>query len=195
MLMTSGENKRRTTEDEQGDCMKELNDILIVVDMQKDFIDGSLGTKEAQAIIGNVLAKISEYEKAGKEILYTRDTHFENYLETFEGKHLPVKHCIQNTDGWQVAKELDLPEKKHINKVTFGYEDWKQVLGEDIKSVELVGLCTDICVISNALLLRAFYPEMEIRVDASCCAGVTPKKHAAALEVMKSCQIDVTGEN
>lgn len=175
--------------------MNDVKDVLIVVDMQKDFIDGSLGTKEAQAIVGNVKAKIAEYERAGKEILFTRDTHFENYMETFEGKHLPVKHCIKDSEGWQVAKELELPEKKHIDKLTFGYENWKDILGNNGSSVELVGLCTDICVISNALLLRAFYPEMEIRVDASCCAGVTPEKHTAALEVMKSCQIEVVGED
>lgn len=168
-----------------------MKDVLIVVDMQKDFIDGSLGTKEAVAIVPNVKKKISEYEAAGKEIIFTRDTHFENYLETFEGKHLPVEHCIKGTEGWQVNPELERAEKTHIDKLTFGFEGWKEYIKDASTSVEIIGLCTDICVISNALLLRAYYPEMDIMVDASCCAGVTPEKHDAALEVMRSCQIEV----
>lgn len=163
---------------------------LVVVDMQKDFIDGSLGTKEAVAIVSNVAKKIEEYRKDGNQIIFTRDTHQKNYLETQEGKNLPVEHCIEGTDGWQIASELVVaPEDTVINKVTFGHV-WNKdmIAGEEI---ELVGLCTDICVISNALGLKAVLPETPIKVDASCCAGVTPQSHMNALEAMKMCQIQV----
>ena len=163
---------------------------LIVVDMQNDFIDGSLGTKEAQAIVKNVNNKIKQYRAAGNNIIFTRDTHHTNYLETYEGKHLPVVHCVKNTLGWQISDKLDFDIEKDvlIDKPTFGWLNWKDF---DFESVELVGLCTDICVISNALIIRANYPEIDITVDASCCAGVTPEKHNAALDVMRSCQINV----
>ena len=164
---------------------------LIVIDMQKDFVDGSLGTKEAQAIVPNVKKKIEEYRTCGDEIIFTRDTHFNNYLETNEGKHLPVKHCIMNTDGWQIADELDDSECVHINKESFGWNYWNDF---DLEEVEIVGLCTDICVVSNALILKAQFPEINITVDASCCAGVTPESHQAALTTMKMCQINVIGE-
>lgn len=170
-----------------------MKKILIVVDMQKDFIDGSLGTKEAQAIVPNVKKKIEEYKARGDEVIFTRDTHYENYLETNEGKHLPVKHCIKDTFGWQIAEELDTDGCVCIDKETFGFNHWKE-LGEDIESIELVGLCTDICVVSNALILKATCPEADIAVDASCCAGVTPESHQAALTTMKMCQINVIGE-
>ncbi|MCR4584791.1 MAG: cysteine hydrolase [Lachnospiraceae bacterium] len=164
--------------------------ILIVVDMQKDFIDGSLGTKEAEDIVGNVRKKIEGFD--GK-LIFTRDTHQENYLDTFEGRNLPVKHCIENTDGWEISAALkDLSENAVvINKPTFGYTGWTSLIGDEPSSIELCGLCTDICVISNALILRALYPEVPMTVDSSCCAGVTPEKHEAALSVMESCQIKV----
>lgn len=165
---------------------------LIVIDMQKDFIDGSLGTKEAVGIVSNVEARIKEYADAGKEIIYTRDTHFEDtYMDSFEGRNLPVMHCIKDTDGWQIAEGLYIEGSRVIDKLTFGYVPWNEF---EFESVEICGLCTDICVVSNALIIRANYPEMEILVDASCCAGVTPEKHKAALETMRSCQIEVVGE-
>lgn len=163
---------------------------LIVVDMQKDFIDGSLGTGEAVAIVSKVAKKINEYRIEGNQIIFTRDTHQKNYLGTQEGKNLPVEHCIEGTDGWQIAKELEVkPEDKIINKVTFGHV-WEK---DDIKGdeLELVGLCTDICVISNALGLKAAFPEVPIRVDANCCAGVTPQSHQNALAAMEMCQIHI----
>lgn len=164
---------------------------LIVVDMQNDFISGSLGTPEAQAIVPNVKKKIAEYQARGDDVIFTRDTHYDDYLETNEGKHLPVKHCIKSTYGWQIADGLDIAGSSHINKLTFGWLHWKSC---GFKEVELVGLCTDICVVSNALILKALYPEIEITVDASCCAGVTPESHKAALLTMKMCQINVIGE-
>ena len=165
---------------------------LIVIDMQNDFIDGALGTKEAQAIVPNVKKKIEEYKARGDEIIFTRDTHKSNYLETNEGKHLPIEHCIEGTQGWSIADEVNYPEYKHINKRTFGYDIWKYLY--EFEEIELVGLCTDICVVSNALILKAQFPEINITVDASCCAGVTPESHQAALTTMKMCQINVIGE-
>lgn len=164
---------------------------LIVIDMQKDFIDGSLGTKEAEAIVENVKRKIAKYQAAGDEIIFTRDTHQNNYLETNEGKHLPVKHCIEGTDGWKIADGLEVPDAIYINKPSFGYMNWREY---DFEEVELVGLCTDICVVSNALIIKATYPEIKVSVDASCCAGVTPESHQAALTTMKMCQVEVVGE-
>lgn len=170
---------------------------LIVVDMQNDFIDGALGTKEAQAIVPNVKKKIEEYKARGDEIIFTKDTHYyDSYLYTNEGQHLPVGHCIKDTEGWNISKELDTKCCNIIDKNTFGYNAWDlHITQEDVDDeIELVGLCTDICVISNALILKATFPEMKITVDASCCAGVTPKSHQAALITMKMCQIDVIGE-
>ena len=155
--------------------------VLIVVDMQNDFIDQALGTKEAVGIVENVAKKIKGFD--GK-VIYTKDTHPENYLETQEGKNLPVKHCVKGSEGWQISAILPVKEDDTvIEKPTFG-------------SVELgvYGLCTDICVISNALLIKAFLPEVKISVDASCCAGVTPESHKNALEAMKMCQISITNE-
>lgn len=171
--------------------------ILIVVDMQKDFIDGSLGTKEAQAIVENVVKKVNDFDG---EVIFTRDTHQKNYLETQEGKFLPVVHCVENTPGWQLEPRLEEIRKKRaaacFNKPTFGCTALAEALKEKnetegIDSVELVGLCTDICVVSNALLLKAYMTEVPIYVDPSCCAGVTPEKHLAALETMRSCQIQM----
>lgn len=172
-----------------------MEKILVVIDMQNDFIDGSLGTKEAEAIVPNVINKIKEYEP--KNIYATRDTHYENYLETSEGRLLPVAHCIEDSYGWQIKDEImqALPEAKIIDKITFGSTDLADVLfarNDKTKlEIELIGLCTDICVVSNALLLKAKMPETHISVDSSCCAGVTPESHEAALVTMRMCQIEV----
>ena len=173
-----------------------MKKFLIVVDMQKDFVNGSLGTKEAQGIVQNVCDKIKGFEG---EIICTFDTHDENYLESAEGKKLPVKHCIKDTEGWKLDKNVKsaLAGKDYtiVEKTTFGSVKLPEIIkekaqGEDF-TVELIGLCTDICVVSNALLIKANFPEIEISVDSSCCAGVTPDRHNAALETMKSCQINV----
>lgn len=164
---------------------------LIVVDMQKDFIDGALGSKEAVAIVENVKNKIAQYQENGDEIIFTRDTHQTDYLNTNEGKNLPVEHCIQGTDGWKIQEDLEVPGAIYIDKPTFGYMNWKDY---NLEEVEMVGLCTDICVVSNALIIKATYPEIQVSVDASCCAGVTPESHMAALTTMKMCQVKVTGE-
>ncbi len=161
---------------------------LIVVDMQKDFVDGSLGTKEAVGILENVKKKIEEYKNNGDEIIYTRDTHQENYMSTNEGKHLPVIHCIEGTPGWEIYDGLYVEGSEIVDKPSFGYTGWSKY---SFEQVELIGLCTDICVISNALIIKAFFPEISVSVDAGCCAGVTPEKHEAALETMRSCQVEV----
>ncbi len=161
---------------------------LIVIDMQNDFIDGALGTKEAVGIVNNVKNKINEYNKNGDEIIYTRDTHTENYLQTSEGKKLPVEHCIKDTYGWQIADGLYVDGAKIIDKPSFGYTFWNEMSFEEI---ELVGLCTDICVVSNALILKAYFPEINISVDSCCCAGVSVESHNAALKTMQMCHIDV----
>ena len=161
---------------------------LIVVDMQKDFVDGSLGTKEAVGILEIVKKKIEEYKNNGDEIIYTRDTHQENYMSTNEGKHLPVVHCIEGTPGWEIYDGLYVEGSEIIDKPSFGYTGWSKY---SFEQVELIGLCTDICVISNALIIKAFFPEISVSVDAGCCAGVTPEKHEAALETMRSCQVEV----
>lgn len=174
-----------------------MKKILVVVDMQNDFIDGSLGTKEAQGIVENVVKKIKSYE--GQKVFATRDTHGGNYSETLEGKHLPVPHCIKGTKGWEIkeeiAKVLQQVNAEVIDKPVFGSELLAERISElereDELEVELIGLCTDICVVSNALLLKAKIPETVIKVDAKCCAGVTPKSHEAALLTMKMCQIEV----
>lgn len=168
--------------------------VLVVVDMQNDFIDGALGTKEAVAIVENVKNKIAEYKANSDRIIFTRDTHQENYLDTSEGKKLPVVHCIEGTNGWQIADGLDDENCLHIDKPNFGWLGWSDVDMQDVEEIELIGLCTDICVVSNALVLKAAYPEIPLKVDARCCAGVTPATHKAALETMKMCQVDVYGE-
>lgn len=169
-------------------------DILIVVDMQNDFVDGALGSAEAQAIVPAVVDKVKTF--TGKTI-FTRDTHQENYMETAEGKKLPVPHCIQGTEGWEIIAQLEsLRTAPAVDKVTFGGVGLAQQVvalhqEEGVDSVTLVGLCTDICVISNALLLKANLPEVPIAVDSACCAGVTPQTHENALNAMKMCQIDI----
>lgn len=168
-----------------------MKKVLIVVDMQNDFITGSLGTDEAVAIIPMVRAKIEKYHSAGEQIIFTRDTHGEDYLSTPEGKKLPVEHCIKDTDGWQIEETLDVKSSDIIiDKPTFGYKGWREILQEDIEEIELIGLCTDICVVSNALILKAEYPNAVISIDAGCCAGVSVEAHNAALTVMASCQIE-----
>lgn len=169
----------------------ETKKTLIVVDMQNDFVYGVLGTAEAVAIVEKVKAKIHKYHEAGYQIIFTRDTHTENYLNTSEGKHLPVKHCIHGTEGWQIVEGLEVPGCLYIDKPTFGWTYWDEM---DLGDVELVGVCTGICVVSNALILKAEFPEDNISVDASCCACVTPESHKAALATMKMCQINVIEE-
>lgn len=175
--------------------------ILIVIDMQNDFVTGSLGTDEAKAIVPSVINKIERYRYQYSKVVFTRDTHNEDYPDTLEGQKLPVVHCKFETNGWNFIPQIKIrKEDTVVNKLTFGYEDWDWLFKEiidfdpDIDEIELCGLCTDICVISNALFLRTLYPNTKITVDAKCCAGVTPEKHLAALEVMKSCQIDVINE-
>ena len=168
-----------------------MSKILIVVDMQNDFIDGALGTKEAVAIVPYVKEVVENFE--GK-VLFTRDTHFENYMDPQEGKNLPVPHCIKGTDGWQICAVLEeLRKTEAIDKVTFGSKDLAEILKqeENIEEITFVGLCTDICVMANAVLLRTAMPNTPITVIASCCAGSTPEAHKTALEAMKSLQIDI----
>ncbi len=162
---------------------------LIVVDMQNDFIDMALGTKEAVAILPNVKKKIARYIENGDEVIFTRDTHFEDYLDTPEGKKLPVKHCIKGTKGWEIAEGLYIDGCKIIDKPNFGWPNWNE---QTFESVELIGLCTDICVVSNALIIKAMFPDAEVSVDSLCCAGVTPETHEAALKTMGMCQINIT---
>ena len=167
--------------------------LLIVVDMQNDFIDAALGTKEAVAIVPAVAKKIAEYREAGNQVIFTRDTHQKNYMETQEGKNLPVMHCIEGTDGWQISKELEVGDSKIFNKPSFGSMELADYVASlnDIEEIELIGLCTGICVISNAFILKAKLPEVKITVDSSCCACVTPESHQTALNAMKLCQINV----
>ena len=165
---------------------------IIVVDMQNDFIDGALGTKEAQEMLPHLAEKLSHAD-GETDILFTMDTHESNYLSTQEGKKLPVEHCIKPSKGWEIAatlKSFAEKAKAVVEKPTFGSTKLPEFVA-DYDEIELVGLCTDICVISNALLLKAFYPEKKISVDASCCAGVTPESHKNALNAMKMCQIEI----
>ncbi len=173
-----------------------MKKLLLVIDMQNDFIDGALGTKEAEAIVPNVVKRIQEFEG---DVLYTRDTHSEDYMETQEGKNLPVPHCIKGTPGWELCPELkalrDAGHSPVLDKLTFGAKDLPAYLEtrypRGLESAELIGLCTDICVISNAMVLKAFFPELPVSVTASCCAGVTPESHENALNAMKMCQIAI----
>lgn len=172
-----------------------MKKILVVIDMQNDFIDGALGTAEALGIVEKVVDKIGSYPA---DCIYaTRDTHGEDYLETSEGRYLPVKHCIKGTKGWEIRPEVAraMPQAAVIDKPTFGSEELAQRLLEESRKeeieIEFVGLCTDICVVTNALLVKTKLPEVKISIDASCCAGVTPESHEAALLTMKMCQVDV----
>ena len=173
-----------------------MQDILIVVDMQNDFIDGALGTAEAVAIVPKVAEKVKGFKGT---VIFTRDTHGENYMQTQEGRNLPVPHCIKGTAGWEICPELAPLCKEVIDKPTFGSAKLGELLAavdkaEPISSITLVGLCTDICVISNAMLVKAFLPEVPVTVDAACCAGVTPDSHKTALAAMLPCQITVINE-
>lgn len=164
---------------------------LIIVDMQVDFITGSLGSKLAEAIVPNVVEKVKNYDGT---VIFTRDTHLSDYLSTQEGSKLPVEHCIKDTAGWEICDELKPYVNKVIDKITFGSVDLPEIIksyGEEIEEIELCGLCTDICVISNAMILKATFPEVKIVVDSNCCAGVTAESHQTALIAMKAVQIDV----
>ena len=180
-------------------------DVLVVVDMQNDFVSGALGTKEAFDIVPHVVGRVVEGLNRGETILFTRDTHSPDYQNTHEGRRLPVPHCIRGSEGWEIIPQLQEYAAHPIDKPTFGSTDLGALLrarDEDLRrqgkpgveKVTLIGVCTDICVLSNALLIKAFLPEAEIFVDASCCAGVTPQSHRTALEAMKACQITVEHE-
>jgi nicotinamidase-related amidase len=168
--------------------------ILVVVDMQNDFIDGALGTPEAVAVVPYVKQVIENFD--GK-VLFTRDTHFDNYMDTQEGKNLPVRHCVKGTSGWEIHPELEVLRKTEpLDKVTFGSSELPQILAgeQDLESVTFLGLCTDICVISNVMITKAFFPEVPVIVDAKGCAGVTPESHKNALVAMRMCQVNVINE-
>ncbi len=172
-----------------------MNKVLVVVDMQNDFIDGSLGTKEAMAIVPGVVHRIAEFDG---QVIFTKDTHSVNYLSTLEGVNLPVQHCIKGTDGWRLNSSVEKVclDKRAlgVEKDTFGAKELPRVISEccpGVGSIELVGLCTDICVISNAMLLKAFFPNADVSVNSSLCAGVTPERHETALEAMRNCQINI----
>ena len=171
---------------------------LIVVDYQNDFVNGALGFEGAEKLDDIICEKIQQYRKEGGHIIFTFDTHEANYLNTMEGKNLPVEHCIKGTDGWQIRAELDaLRKEEPVDKPTFGSVALGQLLKaydtyeEKIESITFIGLCTDICVISNAMTAKAYFPETPIYVDASCCAGVTPESHERALDAMAVCQINI----
>ena len=180
-------------------------DILVVVDMQNDFVSGALGTAEAREIVPYVVGRVVEGLNRGEEILFTMDTHQENYMDTQEGRRLPVLHCVRGTAGWEIIEQLREYARHPIDKPTFGSrelgallkardEDLRKQGKPGVEKVTLIGLCTDICVISNALLVKAFLPEAEIAVDAACCAGVTPESHKNALAAMRMCQITVEND-
>lgn len=178
--------------------MHPVKKILIVIDMQNDFIDGSLGTPEAEAIVDRVRAKVGSYP--AENVIATMDTHGADYLETQEGMNLPVEHCIRESAGWKIREDIAqlLTGAKIYEKPTFGSlamaEDLKELSQKEDIELEVIGLCTDICVVSNALLLKAMMPEVRISIDASCCAGVKPATHAAALETMRMCQINIISD-
>lgn len=183
--------------------------VLIAIDCQNDFIDGALGSEEAKAIVPRIVEKLNNYEDKGNTlVLFTKDTHYDTYLDTLEGKMLPVPHCIENTPGWSINKNIECAVRfnrfltyssdkiisSRVYKNTFGSDDLRDFLlkfKDKIEEVEIIGLVTDICVVSNALMARQALPNTRIVIDANCCAGTTVEKHLAALEVMKSCQIEV----
>lgn len=172
--------------------------ILLVIDMQNDFVTGALANQEAEKIISNIEARIKAYKAEGHPVFFTRDTHGEDYMNTQEGQFLPVPHCIENTQGWEIVEQLkDHAETENIfDKPSFGaikLPEWIETkLGQVPAEIELCGVCTDICVISNALILKASFPETQVSVCGSLCAGVTPESHANALEAMKPCQVVVS---
>lgn len=170
--------------------------LLIVVDMQEDFINGALGSPQAQAIVSNVVERIKECRASGYKCYATRDTHYEDYLNSQEGRKLPYKHCITNTPGWEIHEDVAaaLPtDTVFINKITFGYDGWGNLHFDEmgVTEIELLGLCTGICVISNAMILKSLYPEITIKVNGSCSACVSEASHNTALEAMKLCQIEI----
>lgn len=176
--------------------------LLIMIDMQKDFLDGALGNPETIAILPAVCERVKQAYAEKREIMFTLDTHFENYMETQEGRKLPVPHCIKDTEGWKLADELwelvkDLPQTRRIEKITFGSNEMperiEQLWGKSLQEIELIGVCTDICVISNAMILKAFFPEVRITVNEACCAGTSAEAHNRAIEAMKMCQIEMKG--
>lgn len=182
---------------------KEKKKVLIVIDVQNDFVTGVLGTPEAQAIVPNVKKKFDEYKNNKNYVILTKDTHHSDYADTSEGRKLP-EHCMYGTKGWEIVDELDYKNLDSFMvccKSTFGFDDWnwEETFGiaydSSLLDIEIIGVCTDICVITNALLIKTYYPEAKITVDASCCAGSTPEKHKAALDVMESCQINVINRN
>lgn len=173
---------------------------LVVVDMQHDFVDGALGTPEAQSIVASVAAKAQAFDGT---VVFTKDTHYSDYLQTLEGKNLPVEHCLHGTPGWELMPELQAIRDERssfvFEKTTFASLDLAMWLAEEnvaepIESIELIGLCTDICVVSNALLIKGWIPEVPLKVDASLCAGVTPDSHKAALATLRSCQVEVIND-
>ena len=173
---------------------------LVVVDMQHDFVDGALGTPEAQTIVASVAAKAQAFDGT---VMFTKDTHYSDYLQTLEGKNLPVEHCLHGTPGWELMPELQAIRDERnsfvFEKTTFASLDLAMWLAEEnvaepIESIELIGLCTDICVVSNALLIKGWIPEVPLKVDASLCAGVTPDSHKAALATLRSCQVEVIND-
>lgn len=182
-----------------------MSELLVVIDMQNDFITGALGTEEAKAVVPKVCEKIEGWKD---DIILTRDTHHDNYMDTAEGKMLPVPHCLEGTDGWQINEDVNQSYEKMVgmcsghffsivDKPTFGSMDLPKVIelkGKKYDRIVLCGVCTDICVISNAMICRAAYPEAVIEVDASCCAGVCPQSHKTALEAMAPCNIKITNE-
>ena len=170
---------------------------MIVVDYQNDFVTGALRNEEAIAIKENLMKAIKEYDEKGYQIIFTRDTHSENYLNTLEGKHLPIPHCVKGTWGWQIEDDIrkayfynGILNFRCIDKPTFGFVDWKDFLAneEDIEDIVICGVCTDICVVSNTLILKAMFPTVDVTVLKNCCAGLTPEKHAHAIDTMASCQ-------
>ncbi len=172
-----------------------MRKILCVIDMQNDFITGTLGTKEAEGILENVRGKMATYDK--KDIVATQDTHNTNYLNTQEGINLPIEHCIKGSEGWAIHSALQpfLLAEQIFEKNTFGSEQLADFLKAEYEKeafvLEMLGLCTDICVVSNALLCKAKIPELKIVVDGACCAGVTPESHEKALDIMRMCQINI----
>ncbi|MBQ5910453.1 MAG: cysteine hydrolase [Clostridia bacterium] len=168
--------------------------LLVVVDMQNDFISGALGSSEAEKIVPYVKGLVESFDG---QVIFTRDTHYENYMETQEGKNLPVPHCVFGTEGWQIHPDLEVLRKTEaVNKITFGSKELVELLKDrtDIENITFVGLCTDICVISNVMLIKAYYPEIPLMVDAKGCAGVKPQSHKTALDAMKAIQVKIVNE-
>lgn len=174
-----------------------MKKVLLVIDMQVDFVSGSLGSAQAQRIVPAVKEKIETYRAEGNAVIFTRDTHTENYLETQEGKRLPVVHCVAGTQGHVIISELDVKNDPIFDKISFGSLELAAYLAQqypDAQEIELCGLCSDICVVSNALILKARFPETTVTVDAGCCAGVTEESHQAALLTMRMCQVNMVDE-